>query len=190
LPAYAPFDNDSRIQGTHAHPDVLGQVLRLCLRLGGTPVLAPPREHGPQNLNESFHHLGQQKVWQRFHHPRARSFQAASDRFVAAYQQRRAGRTEGAPRRRAFPKDWRLGLQRRPGGQVAYLRRAAAPGAIRVVGRRWLVDPHWVHRLGRAEVDLDHDQIRCDRLRRRAPGGQVLAKTFRYVFPQKRLHAT
>src|SRR5579859_55803 len=27
-PAYAQFDNDSRFQGTHTHPDVLGQVLR------------------------------------------------------------------------------------------------------------------------------------------------------------------
>jgi hypothetical protein len=40
LPTYAQFDNDSRFQGTHTHPDVLGQVIRLCLRLGVTPVFA------------------------------------------------------------------------------------------------------------------------------------------------------
>lgn len=188
LPAYAQFDNDSRFQGTHTHPDVLGQVIRLCLGLGVTPVFAPPREHGPQNLNESFNHLWQQKVWQRFHHPSVRSFQAASDRFVAAYQQRRAGRTEGAPARRAFPKNWRLELQHRPRGRVVYLRRTDAQGAIRVLGRRWLVDPQWIHRLVRAEVDLDRDQIRCHRLRRRAPGEQTLAKTLPYVFPHKRFH--
>jgi hypothetical protein len=190
LPAYAQFDNDSRFQGTHTHPDVLGQVIRLCLSLGVTPVFAPPREHGPQNLNESFNHLWQQKVWQRFHHPSVRSFQAASDRFVAAYQQRRAGRTEGAPRRRPFPKHWRLDLQRRPRGLVVYLRRTDTHGAIRVLGRRWVVDPLWVHRLVRAEVDLDHGQIRCYRLRRRAPQEQTLAKTFPYAFPHKRFHAT
>ena len=188
LPVYAQFDNDSRFQGTHTHPDVLGQIIRLCLSLGVTPVFAPPREHGPQNLNESFNHLWQQKVWQRFHHPSVRSFQGASDRFVAAYQQRRAGRTEGAPRRRTFPKNWRLDLQRRPRGWVVYLRRTDAHGAIRVLGRRWVVDPQWVHRLVRAEVDLDLDQIRCYRLRRRAPAEQTLAKTFRYVFPHKRFH--
>ena len=65
-PAYAQFDNDSRFQGTHTHPDVLGQVIRFCLSLGVTPVFAPPREHGPQNLNESFNHLWQQKVWNAF----------------------------------------------------------------------------------------------------------------------------
>jgi putative transposase len=60
-PAYAQFDNDSRFQGTHTHPDVLGQVIRFCLSLGVTPVFAPAREHGPQNLNESFNYLWQQK---------------------------------------------------------------------------------------------------------------------------------
>jgi hypothetical protein len=190
LPTYAQFDNDSRFQGTHTHPDVLGQVIRLCLSLGVTPVFAPPREHGPQNLNESFNHLWQQKVWQRFHHPSAAAFQAASNRFVAAYQQRRAARIERAPRRRAFPKNWRLDLQRRPRGLVIFLRRTDVHGAIRVLGHRWVVDPQWVHRLVRAEVDLDHHQIRCFRLRRRAPDEQTLAKTFRYVFPHKRFHAS
>jgi hypothetical protein len=95
-PAYAQFDNDSRFQGTHTHPDVLGQVIRCCLSLGIAPVFAPAREHGPQNLNESFNHLWQQKVWQRFHHASPSAFQATSDRFVAAYQQRRVARDDQA----------------------------------------------------------------------------------------------
>ena len=105
-PAYAQFDNDSRFQGTHTHPDVLGQVIRFCLSLGVTPVFAPAREHGPQNLNESFNYLWQQKVWHRFHHASALAFQARSDRFVAAYQRRRAAREDRAPGRRPFPKRW------------------------------------------------------------------------------------
>ena len=189
-PAYAQFDNDSRFQGTHTHPDVLGQVIRFCLSVGVTPVFAPPREHGPQNLNESFNHLWQQKVWHRFHHASAAAFQAASDRFVAAYQRRRAVRDEQAPGRRAFPKRWRLDLQRRPQGTVIFLRRTDDAGAIRVLGHRWVVDALWVHRLVRAEVDLDAHQIRCYRLRRRAPAEQPLANTFKYVFPKKHFHPT
>ena len=189
-PAYAQFDNDSRFQGTHTHPDVLGQVIRFCLSLGVTPVFAPPREHGPQNLNESFNPLWQQKVWQRFHHADPAAFQATSDRFVAAYQQRRAARDDQAPIRRAFPKRWRLDLQSPPRGTVIYLRRTDAAGAIRVLGHRWEVDALWVHRLVRAEVDLDANQIRCYRLRRRAPEEQPLAKTFKYVFPKKHFHPT
>jgi hypothetical protein len=189
-PAYAQFDNDSRFQGTHTHPDVLGQVIRFCLSVGGTPVFAPPREHGPQNLNESFNHLWQQKVWHRFHHASATTFQATSDRFVAAYQRRRVARDEQAPPRRAFPLRWQLDLQQRPRGTVIYLRRTDAAGAIRVLGHRWEVDRLWVHRLVRAEVDLATNQIRCYRLRRLVPDEQPLVKTVKYIFPNKRFHPT
>lgn len=189
-PAYAQFDNDSRFQGTHTHPDVLGQVIRLCLSLGVTPVFAPPREHGAQNLNESFNHLWQQKVWHRFHHADVDAFQATSDRFITAYQQRRAGREDQAPTRRPFPKNWCLDLQRRPQGTVIYLRRTDAHGVVRILGRAWEVDPQWVHRLVRAEVDLLANQIRCYRLRRLAPQEQSLLKTFPYELPNKRFHPT
>ena len=189
-PAYAQFDNDSRFQGTHTHPDVLGQVIRFCLSLGVTPVFAPPREHGPQNLNESFNHLWQQKVWHRLDHASTAAFQSASDRFVAAYQTRRAQRDDQSPKRRAFPKRWKLDLQRRPKGTIVYLRRTDDHGAIKVLGHRWEVDPLWVHRLVRAEVDLAADQIRCHRLRRRAPEDQPLVKTLKYVFPKKHFQPT
>ena len=189
-PAYAQFDNDSRFQGTHTHPDVLGQVIRFCLSLGITPVFAPPREHGPQNLNESFNHLWQQKVWHRLDHADTAAFQSASDRFVAAYQTRRAKRDDQSPKRRAFPRRWKLDLQRRPKGTIVYLRRTDDQGAIKVLGHRWEVDPLWVHRLVRAEVDLETDQVRCYRLRRRAPEDQPLVKTLKYVFPTKHFHPT
>ena len=189
-PAYAQFDNDSRFQGTHTHPDVLGQVIRFCLLLGVTPVFAPAREHGPQNLNESFNHLWQQKVWHRFHHASALAFQARSDRFVAAYQRRRAAREDHAPGRRPFPKRWTLDLHQRPRGMVIYLRRTDEFGAIRVLGHRLEVDAQWVHRLVRAEVDLEAQQIRCYRLRRRAPDEQPLVRPIKYVFPEKQFHPT
>lgn len=189
-PAYAQFDNDSRFQGTHTHPDVLGQVIRLCLWLGVTPVFAPPREHGAQNLNESFNHLWQQKVWHRFHHADADAFQATSDRFIMAYRNRRARRDDQAPARRPFPIAGALDWQRRPQGTVIYLRRTDERGMIRVLGRTWEVDPQWLHRLVRAEVDLSANQIRCYRLRRLAPEEQPLLRTFPYEFPNKRFHPT
>ena len=189
-PTYAQFDNDSRFQGTHTHPDVLGQVIRLCLSLDVTPVFAPPREHGAQNLNESFNHLWQQKVWHRFYHTDMDAFQSASDRFIAAYQTRRARRDDEAPARRPFPKHWHQDLHRRPQGTIIYLRRTDARGAIRVLGRTWEVDPQWVHRLVRSEVDLVSSQLRCYRLRRLAPAEQPLLKTFVYEFPNKRFHPT
>ena len=63
-------------------------------------------------------------------------------------------------------------------------------GAIRVLGHRWEVDVLWGHRLVRAEVDLEANQIRCYRLRRHAPDEQPLVKTFKYEFPKKHFHPT
>jgi hypothetical protein len=40
------------------------------------------------------------------------------------------------------------------------------------------VDPHWLNRLVRVEVDLDRDKIRIYRLRRRAPQDQPRLKEF------------
>jgi len=135
-PAYAQFDNDSRFQGTHTHPDVLGQVIRFCLLLGVTPVFAPAREHGPQNLNESFNHLWQQKVWHRFHHASALAFQARSDRFVAAYQH--DGR-RGKIMRLADDLSQTMDVGPAPTAarMVIYLRRTDEFGAIRVLGIVW-----------------------------------------------------
>lgn len=169
---------------------MLGQVIRFCLSLGVTPVFAPPREHGPQNFNESFNHLWQQKVWHRFAHANAAAFQQCSDRFVAAYRRRCAARDERAPARRPFPKAWTLDLHQRPRGTVIYLRRTDESGTIRVLGHRLAVDAQWVHRLVRAEVDLDAGKIRCYRLRRRAPEEQPLIQTFPYVLPKKVFHPT
>jgi hypothetical protein len=73
---------------------------------------------------------------------------------------------------------------------VIYLRRTDEFGAIRVLGHRLEVDAQWVHRLVRAEVDLEAQQIRCYRLRRRAPDEQPLVRTIKYVFPEKQFHPT
>jgi putative transposase len=54
LPGYAQFDNDTIFQGTHAHPDVVGRVMRLCLSLGVVPVFVPPREPGFQAIMEGY----------------------------------------------------------------------------------------------------------------------------------------
>ena len=57
LPGYAQFDNEAVFQGAHHVADTVGQVSRLCLALGVTPVFAPPREHGFQNGIEGFNGL-------------------------------------------------------------------------------------------------------------------------------------
>jgi transposase-like protein len=65
-PTYAQFDNSTVFTGPR-HPNSIGNVIRLCLSLGVTPVLAPPRETGFQATIERYNGLWQKGVWERFH---------------------------------------------------------------------------------------------------------------------------
>lgn len=186
LPSYAQFDNDTRFQGPHQHPDVIGSVMRLCLGLGVVPVFAPPRESGFQAAIESLNGRWQAKVWARFQHESLAALQTQSAKYVTASRARNAVRIEGAPARRPFPKDWRLNLQAHPRGRIIFLRRTTERGAVQVLGHTFVVDELWPHRLVRCELDLDEERIRFYRLRRRAPDDQPLVGEVPYVLPRRR----
>lgn len=185
LPAYAQFDNDTRFQGGHRHRDVVGRVMRLCLALEVTPIFAPPLQQGFQGMIEHFNGLWQQKVWHRWHHASLAALSAASRRFTEAYQQRLARQRPEAPPRRPFPVDFSLDWQRPLSGHIVYLRLTDAHGVIRLLGHEFLVDPSWQHRLVRCEVDLDHHQVRCYRLRRKDPTDQPLLATHEHRLPER-----
>jgi transposase-like protein len=186
LPGYAQIDNDTIFQGTRAHPDAIGRVSRLCLGLGVVPVFVPPREPGFQAAIERYNGSWQAKVWSRFEHGDLGGLQDQSRRHVTALRRHRADRIESAPTRRAFPKRWRLDLQARLKGRIVYLRRTDATGAVEVLGRSFEVDRQWVHRLVRAEVDLDGGMVRFYRLRRREPGDQTLMSEVDHRIKAKR----
>jgi hypothetical protein len=185
-PAYAQFDNDTRFQGGHNHPDVIGRVTRLCLALDITPVFAPPAEQGFQNVAEAYNGLWTRKVWQRFHHQDLCALVHRSDRFVYRYDLHRARRREHTPPRRPVPPSFTFDVHAHPHGQIVYLRRTNESGVVYVMGRRWLVDPLWPHRLVRAHVDLDSHSIRFFRLRRKAPADQPLILETAYVRPHRK----
>lgn len=188
LPAYAQFDNDTLFQGAHQWPDTFGRVTRLCLQLGVIPVFTAPRETGFQAVIENYNGRWQAKVWHRFQHDNLRMLRGHSARFVAAARRRTAPRRDAAPARAAFPVGWELDLQRPLQGTVIFLRRTNDQGEAELLGRRFLVDPLWPHRLIRAEVDLTKGQIRFYRLRRREPGQQPLIKSAAYEPPTKPFH--
>lgn len=185
LPAYAQFDNDTRFQGPHQHPDVVGSVMRLCLGLGVVPVFAPPRESGFQAAIEGYNGRWQAKVWARFEHASLAALQAQSAKFVAASRQRAAARIAAAPDRRAFPPAWHLNLRAHPRGLIIFLRRTTEHGVVSLLGHTFDVDRHWPYRLVRAEVDLDADVIRFYALRRRDPTAQPLLRTVPYQLPHR-----
>jgi len=182
---YAQFDNDTRFQGAHHYPDNLGRVTRVCLSLQVIPVFTPPRETGFQAAIESYNGRWQAKVWRRFHYDSLRSLQDQSDRFVAASRARAAERVLAAPLRQPFPRSWQLDLQTHPTGRIVFLRRTNDHGQIRLLGRTFPVDPLWVHRLVRSEVDLDSNTVCFYALRRREPTHQPLLAQIPYQLPLK-----
>lgn len=186
LPAYAQFDNDQRFTGPRQYPDTVGRVSRLCLLLGVIPVFAPPNETGFQAAIESFNGRWQAKVWSRFEHKTLGALQNRSVKYVAAARQRNAARIQSAPQRRPFPKRWRLDLQKHPRGTIVYIRRTNDKGHVNLLGRRFSVDPHWLHRLVRAEVDLSAGTIGIHALRRRAPTEQPLLNQAPYELPKRK----
>ena len=188
LPAYAQFDNDTRFQGTHTHPNSIGRVVRICLSLKVVPVFAPPRETGFQAAIENFNGRWQAKVWARFEHVSLAALQTQSAKFVAALRRRSAPRLEAAPPRRLFPADWTLDLQRPLQGRMIFLRRTNDRGEVQLLGNTYLVAQTWVHRLVRAEVHLDAERIDFYTLRRRNPSAQPLLGTAPYAVPRKRFN--
>jgi hypothetical protein len=186
IPGYAQFDNATIFQGPHQYPDVVGQVIRTCLLLGVTPVFAPPREPGFQNAVESLNGRWQAKVWQRFQHASMADLQLCSDRWVMANSLRHAARLERSPARRPFPSHLKLDLQTHPSGTLIFIRRTDDQGFASLLGHRFLIDPHWPHRLVRSEVDLHLHRIRFFALRRRDPAAQPLLAEHPYSLPRRR----
>lgn len=180
LPHYVQFDNEAVFQGAHHVADTVGQVSRLCLALGITPVFAPPREHGFQNAIEGFNALWQAKVWQRYRFEDYAQLLAVSARYIAAHRARNAARREHAPGRRPFPKPFQFHPNTPLSGTLIFLRRTNEAGQAHLLGRSFPVAELWAHRLVRAEVNLDAHHIRFYALRRKDPADQPLLKEVPY----------
>ncbi len=125
------------LPGPHTHPDVVGRVSGLCLSLGVVPVFVVPHEFGFQSMIENYNGTWQEEAGPASSTARCRTCRGdRGDR--DRVRRHRTDRIESAPRRRAFPKRWRLDLQSRPRGRIIYVRRTSAVGAVDV-GRssRW-----------------------------------------------------
>lgn len=187
LPGYAQFDNDPRFIGGANHPDSIGAVIRVCLSLGVVPVFAPPLETGFQAAIESFNGRWQAKFWARFTGRTLVGLQARSAAWIEATRRRSAARIESAPARAPFPLP--LGSApdpwTPPSGRLIFLRRTDRWGRVSILNRRYPVDRTWLHRLVRAELDIDARRIRCYALRRREPADQRLLREFVYRPPAR-----
>jgi hypothetical protein len=185
LPGYAQFDNALIFQGPSRRTDVIGRVMRTCLLAGVTPVFAPPREPGFQNAVESLNGRWQAKVWRRFEHASLAELQQTSDRWLIATAFRHAVRSERAPSRTPLSTLFVPDFQAHPSGEIIFIRRTDDSGRVSLLGRSFMIDPHWVHRLVRAEVQLKHQRIRFFALRRREPLLQPLLAEHPYSLPHR-----
>src|SRR5262249_22943726 len=176
LPGYAQFDNGTIFQGSHAHPDLVGRVSRLCLSLAVVPVFVPPRETGFQAAIESYNGSWQVRVWSRFQHRDLAELCERSQRHVVAWGGHGAEGIAGAPPRRRSPRRWQLDLEQPLRGRLIYVRRTDGKGTAEVLGQSFAVDEHWPNRLVRAEVDLGKGTITFHRLRRREPADQPVLR--------------
>jgi len=186
VPAFAQFDNDTCFQGPHQFPDIIGQVARLCLQAACTPVFVPVKDPSFQAALENFNGRWQVKVWHRFHHASLQALQARSAAYIAAARQRGSARTADAPTRCPLPAAWEFNPTLAPGGRLIYLRRTDDQGRLSLLGHVFPVDPHWLHRLVRAEVTLPGGPLRFFALRRRNPESQPLLREAHYELPERR----
>lgn len=184
LPAYAQFDNDARFDGGHNHPNSIGTVIRYCLALGVVPVFVPAREMGFQASVEAYNGRWQRAVWRRSWNPGLDGLRGRSDAYLTAWRVQRAGRIADAPPRRPFP-DHTVDLWRPPAGRLVFLRRTSAAGSVEILRRRYPVSQLWLHRLVRAELDLDLRSIRFFALRRREPADQPLLAEVPFESPER-----
>jgi hypothetical protein len=184
-PGYAQFDNASRFAGGMSVPDSIGDVIRFCLALDVVPVFAPPREPGFQAPIESFNGLWQRKVWARRPASSLAELQAGSTAYIEASRARHAVRIADAPPRRPLPHDVPFDLRQPKARRIVLLRRTSDTGAAVLLGRRYVIDPAWVHRLVRAELDLVDGRIDVFAMRRADPGHQPQIAVFRYDPPAR-----
>ena len=173
-PGYAQFDNDTRFIGGHSYPNSIGPVIRFCLAAGVVPVFAPPLEVGFQASIEAFNGLWQRKLWARFWTPDLESLTARSEAYIAASRQRSRVRIEAAPDRAVLGLAGIPDLTAAPSGRIVFIRRTSAHGTASILKRLYPVDPRWVNRLVRGELDLDARRVRFYALRRREPDDQPL----------------
>ena len=183
LPGYAQFDNDGRFVGCRPGQTRSAASSEPVSRSASHPSSRRPRESGFQAAIESFNGRWQAKLWNRFADGTLDDLQARSATYIAASRRRTALRIEAAPARRPFPPDDQVDLGRPPIGRLVFLRRTTDAGLATVLGHRLPVDQHWLHRLVRAEVDLDRGRLRFYALRRRQPDDQPLIREIAYDPP-------
>jgi hypothetical protein len=179
-PTYAQFDNSTVFTGPRL-PNTVGQVIRLCLSLGVTPVFVPPRETGFQANIERYNGLWQKGVWERFHFKNYKKLMEQSKLYVKAFHDKKYDSIQSAPDRYEIPYDFVFRSNNPLNGKIILIRRTDNKGNANFLGNTWEIDELWTHHLVRVEINIAKHNIKIYRLRRREPKNQPLIKTINFT---------
>jgi transposase len=89
ISTYTQMDNETCFSGGHTHPGVLGRMLRLGRYVGTQSVFSPVRHPQSNGTVERFHQDCVEHVWRSCVFTALEQVDPQSQRFMAAYRQRR-----------------------------------------------------------------------------------------------------
>jgi putative transposase len=148
ISSYTQMDNESCFCGGHTHPHVIGKVVRLCLLVGTQPVFIPIRHPKSNGSVERFHQDYDQHVWKRHDLDNLAAVNTRAEAFFKTYRATHypaalSGRTpqqvhETYPTRQ-LPAGFAPDLDQLPvtAGQIHFIRKVEADGAIPLLNTRW-----------------------------------------------------
>jgi len=150
VPTYTQVDNEACFSGGFSHPYVLGQCVRLALRVGTELVFSPVRHPQSNGSVERFHQDYQKHVWEDTYLPNLEAVRQQADRFFDLYRQSRhhvalAGHTPAERHLQGnctpLPPDFRRPSGKLPlyAGRLHFIRRIAPDGTVSVLNVKWAV---------------------------------------------------
>jgi len=95
IPDFLQMDNDLSFWGSLKMPNVIGKVIRLCLRHGITPVFIPVRSPWRNGLIERFNGIVQEFIMNDQRYRFLEEVQEAADRFCGVHNQTHHYSTQG-----------------------------------------------------------------------------------------------
>jgi transposase-like protein len=172
LPLLQQFDNEGAFCGGHTHPQIVGQVVRLCLFCGVEPWFTPVYEAKRNYQIETFHSLWVKSFWARYRFRDLAHVQREAPLFWHWYHvQYRPPTLDGltpAQVRRGVPivrltADLRslIPSGRLPitAGRFHIVRRVNSSGHIQLLNDTWLVGDKWVGEYVRATINTTEQRL-------------------------------
>lgn len=152
IPTFTQVDNEACFSGGFSHPFVLGQCVRLALRVGTELVFSPVRHPQSQGCVERFHQDYQQHVWQDTYLANPTAVQRQAEHFFQLYRHSAhhsalQGQTphEVHPQlaATALPMDFVRATSKLPlyEGRVHFMRRIDPAGSVAVLNAHWALPP-------------------------------------------------